>query len=90
MRVVRKEIQHGEGLYLYLLLVFYADPKVTGVHGAIRTNYKLSQFQLSLSRFQHAWVDKAQVWDAPKFFAVVFDCFLNLHAQGCARVIVEP
>lgn len=90
MRVVRKEIQHGEGLYLYLLLVFNTDPKVTGVHGAIRTNYKLSQFKLPLSRFQHAWVNKAQIWDASKFFAVVFDGFLYLHAQGCARVIIEP
>lgn len=80
----------AKGLYLDLLLIFDADPKVTGHHRAIGANNKFPQFKLFLMSIQHAWVYKAQVGDAPEFFAVIFHRFLDLHTQGCARVVIEP
>ena len=73
-----------------LFLVLNADPKVAGHDRPIGADGKLSQFKLLLSAIQHAGIYKTQVWDMAKFFAIVVHCFLDLDAQGSARVVVKP
>ena len=73
-----------------LFLVLDADPKVAGHYRPIRANGKFSQFELFLSRLQHAGMHKAEVWSAIKFFAVIIHCFLDLYTQSRLGVVVEP
>jgi hypothetical protein len=77
-------------LHLYLLLVFDPDPKVTGHHRAVWADDKFAQLHLFLVRLQHAGMHKADIRDAPEFFVVMIERFLNLHAQRGARVVIEP
>ena len=73
-----------------LFLVFNADPKVTRHDRSIGADGKFPQFQLFLFTIQHAGVYKTQVWDAPKFLAVIIHCFLDFNTQSGARIIVKP
>lgn len=67
-------------LYLNLLLILDADPKVAGHHRSIGTNDKFPHFKLLLISIQHARMNETQIGGAPEFFVVIFHRFLDLHA----------
>ena len=93
MREVFQGDIDGEGGSIYTLscfLVFDPDPEMAGHDRAVWADDHFSKFHLPLIGFQHAGVYEAKVRDAPKFFVVIFHCFLDLHAQGCAGVVVKP
>ena len=71
-------------------MIFCADPKMAGHDGAIWADDQFAKFKLYLIDVHHTWVYQAQIGFAPEFFTVILHRLLNLHAQGCAWVVVKP
>lgn len=62
-----------------LFLIFNTDPKMAGHDGLVWAYGKPAEFKLLLASVQHAWVNKANVGDASKFFLVIIHCLLDLY-----------